>query len=148
MSKDLNRWEGIGRLGKDPDVRYSTQGKAIANFTIACSDDYFDKKSNSWIERTNWVRLVAFDMLAERVGKKLKKGSQIYVSGKLTERKWQDQNGQDRYTTEIVANQMQMLGKNNESPVGTPSNGGQQVSSPSSTPANAGSGDFDDDIPF
>ena len=99
MSKDLNLCQFIGRLGKDPEVRYTPDGKAVANFSIACSDDY-KAKSGEKIEQTNWIKIVAWGRLAEICGEYLKKGSQVYIAGKQVTRKWQDKDGNDRYSTE------------------------------------------------
>ncbi|OAD17157.1 single-stranded DNA-binding protein [Achromobacter insolitus] len=105
MSNDLNRCEFIGRLGKDPDVRYSPEGAAVCNLSLAVGWKTKEK------EGVEWVRIVAFGKLAEICGEYLAKGKQIYVSGRMTTRKWTDKDsGQDRYSTEIVADQMQMLG--------------------------------------
>ena len=110
MSKDLNQCNFIGRLGRDPEAKAMPSGDSVANFSIACGDDYKDKKSGQKVEQANWVNIVVFGRLAEIVGQHLKKGSRVYVSGKQVTRKWQDKNtGADRYTTEIVANEMQML---------------------------------------
>lgn len=140
MSKDLNKWLGIGRLGNDPEIRYTQDGKAVATLSVACSDDYKDKQGNK-IEWTEWVRIVAFGRLAEIIGEYLTKGSQAYFEGKLTTRKWQDKEGNNRYTTEIVLNELQMLGgqsKQNQEP----QNGGQADQS------GQGFDDFDQDLPF
>lgn len=99
----------IGNLGKDPDVRYMPSGDAITNITLATTDSWKDKNGEKQ-ERTEWHRVAFFGKLAEIAGEYLKKGSQIYVEGRLQTRKWQDKDGQDRYTTEIVADRMQMLG--------------------------------------
>jgi single-strand DNA-binding protein len=104
MANDLNRCEFIGRLGKDPELRYSAAGDAIANFSIACS--YKSKEK----ENTEWVRITAFGKLAGICGDYLRKGSQVYIAGRMTTRKWQNKDGVDQYTTEVVADQMQMLG--------------------------------------
>jgi single-strand DNA-binding protein len=109
MSKDLNKWMGIGRLGKNPEVRYTANGTACASLSIACGDDYKDKNTGQKVDKTEWVNICAFGRLAEIIGEYVKKGSKIYIEGKFTTRKWQDQNGQDRYTAEIVASEMQML---------------------------------------
>ena len=109
MSKDLNKWMGIGRLGRDPEVKYTASGKAVANIVLACGDDYKNKQTGQKVEQTEWIRVVAFDRLAEIIGKYTLKGSKIYIEGKFTTRKWQNQQGQDQYTTEIVASEMQML---------------------------------------
>ena len=118
MSKDLNKWMGIGRLGKDPELKYMPSGGAVTNISIACGADYKDKNTGQKVEVTEWVNIVFFNKLAEIVGEYLKKGSQVYVEGSLRTRKWQDQSGADRYTTEIVASEMQMLGGRAENPAG------------------------------
>ena len=110
MANDLNRCEFIGRLGKDPEIRYSASGDAIANFSIAVGWKTKDK------EGAEWVRVTAFGKLAEICGKYLRKGSQVYIAGRMTTRKWQNKDGVDQYTTEIVADQMQMLGGKSEQP--------------------------------
>lgn len=137
----LNNCNFIGRLGNDPDMKYTADGRAIANISIACSESWKDKDGNKQ-ERTEWVRGSAFGKLAEIMGKYLRKGSLVYISGKLNTRKWQDNDGNDRYTTEIIINEMKMLG-------------GKQKKDGSSEPkpepqANgaAASNDFEDDIPF
>lgn len=147
MANDLNKWMGIGRLGKDPEMRYSPDGKAIASLSIACGESWKDKTTGEKQEKTEWVRIVAFGKLAEIIGEYLKKGAQVYIDGKLQTRKWQDKEGKDRYTTEIVADRMQMLGSRNNA-------GGDETSPPrDQRPAGQGArasapADFDDDIPF
>ena len=108
MARGINKVILVGNLGKDPEIRYTASGAAIANITIATSESWRDKQSGEKKEKTEWHRVVFFSRLAEIVGEYLKKGSQVYVEGRLQTRKWQDQSGQDRYTTEIVANEMQM----------------------------------------
>ncbi len=110
MARGINKVILVGNLGKDPEIRYTASGAAIANVTIATTDSWRDKQSGEKQEKTEWHRVVFFNRLAEVVGEYLHKGSQVYVEGRLQTRKWQDQSGQDRYTTEIVANEMQMLG--------------------------------------
>ena len=145
MSKDLNNCQFIGRLGKDPEIRYTADGKAVANFSIACSDDY-KKKSGEKVEQTNWINIVAWDRLAEICGEYLKKGSQVYLAGKQVTRKWEDKEGNTRYTTEIVANEMQMLGSRPDSGARNDNQAPQRPSSPSASgPA---MDNFDDDIPW
>lgn len=100
----------VGNLGKNPEMRYMPNGDAVANITLATSETWKDKQTGEKKESTEWVRVVFFRKLAEIVGQYLKKGSQVYVEGSLKTRKWQDKEGQDRYTTEIVADTMQMLG--------------------------------------
>lgn len=109
MSNDLNRSEFIGRLGKDPELRYSAAGDAFCNFSIACGWKNKEK------EGTEWVKCTAFGKLAEICGKYLSKGSQVYISGRLTTRKWKNKDGVDQYSTEINVDQMQMLGAKPES---------------------------------
>ncbi len=110
MARGVNKVILIGNLGRDPEVRYSPNGSAVANVTLATSESWKDKNSGEKQEKTEWHRVVFFGRLAEIAGEYLKKGSQVYVEGRLQTRKWQDKEGHDRYTTEIVANEMQMLG--------------------------------------
>ena len=146
-SRGINKVILIGNLGKDPEVRYMPNGNAVANVTLATSESWKDKNTGETQERTEWHRVVFFRRLAEVVGEYVKKGSKIYVEGRLQTRKWQDQSGQDRYTTEIVADQMQMLDARG-------SGGGdyapqQRDSASASQPAAQPADDsFDDDIPF
>lgn len=107
---DLNQVQLIGRLGADPEVRYTASGAAIANLRLATSERWKDKQTGEPQERTEWHRVSFFGRQAEVCGEYLKKGSQVYVSGKLQTRKWQDNDGNDRYTTEVVGNNMIMLG--------------------------------------
>ena len=122
--KDLNLCQFIGRLGKDPEVRRSDKG-TMATFSMACSDDYRDKNTGETVQQTNWINIVVFGRLAEIIEQYVTKGSQIYIGGKQRTRKYQDNNGQDRYVTETVASEMQMLdskggGESNENPTATP----------------------------
>ena len=115
----INKWLGIGNLTRDVDLKYSHQGDTIANFTIACGEKYKDKSGNMQ-EQTEFVRIVAFKRLAEICGKYLNKGSKVYIEGKMQTRKYQDKDGVQRYTTEIIAQNMQMLGgQRNDSPKDT-----------------------------
>lgn len=116
MASDLNRCEFIGRLAADPDTRFSPNGKAVTKFRIAVGNKWKDKASGQMQEKTEWVRLVAFGKLAEICGEYLKKGSRVFVAGRFNEEKWQDQNGQDRYSVEIVLNEMTMLDARGEAP--------------------------------
>jgi len=109
MARGINKVILIGNLGSDPEVRYTPSGSAIANISLATSDAWRDKQSGELQERTEWHRVVFFNRLAEIVGEFLRKGSKCYVEGALRTRKWQDKTGQDRYTTEIVASEMQIL---------------------------------------
>lgn len=108
-SRGVNKVILVGNLGQDPEVRYMPNGNAVANLTLATSETWKDKQTGEQKEQTEWHRVTMYRRLAEIVGEYLKKGSKIYVEGRLQTRKWQDQQGQDRYTTEIVANEMQML---------------------------------------
>ena len=110
MARGINKVILVGNLGADPETRYTAGGAAITNIRIATSETWRDKQTGENQERTEWHRVVFFSRLAEIAGEYLRKGSQVYVEGSLRTRKWQDQSGQDRYTTEIVANEMQMLG--------------------------------------
>lgn len=109
MARGVNKVILVGNLGNDPEVRYTPGGGAIANITVATSDSWKDKNTGQKQERTEWHRVVFFNRLAEVAGEYLRKGSKVYVEGSLRTRKWQDQSGQDRYTTEIVGSEMQML---------------------------------------
>jgi len=108
--KGVNKVIIIGNLGKDPEIRYSQNGVAVASMSIATTESWKDKNTGQKQEKTEWHRLVAFGKTAEICGQYLKKGSSAYVEGKLQTRKWQDKDGQDRYTTEIVVDNLQMLG--------------------------------------
>lgn len=151
-SKGVNKVILIGNLGQDPEVRYMPNGNAVANVSLATSESWKDKNTGETQEKTEWHRVVFFRRLAEIVGEYVKKGSKIYVEGRLQTRKWQDNNGQDRYTTEIVADQMQMLDSRGGSAAFEGGRPSQQQSSPASAPAPApapaADEGFDDDIPF
>ncbi len=154
MARGINKVILVGNLGADPETRYSASGSAITNVSLATTDSWRDKASGEQQERTEWHRVVFFNRLAEVAGEYLRKGRQIYVEGRLQTRKWQDKDGQDRYTTEIVASEMQMLGGREDSS-GAPASGQASRSSgfrDKPQPAVAetqGSADFqDDDIPF
>ena len=154
MARGVNKVIMVGNLGKDPDMKYTASGAAIANITLATSESWTDKQTNEKVEKTEWHRVVFFRRLAEIVGEYLRKGSQVYIEGKLQTRKWQDQNGQDRYTTEIVANEMQMLGGRGGDSGGRSQGGGGggfRANAPAqNTPAQSSTdtGFDDDDIPF
>lgn len=145
MARGVNKVILIGNTGKDPEVRYMPTGKAVANISIATSEKWKDKQTGEDQERTEWHNLVFFGRVAEIVGEFVKKGQQIYVEGMLRTRKWQDKEGNDRWSTEIVCHNMQLLGNRG-------SGGGREQSQESSHPeasAPRDSGeDFDDDIPF
>lgn len=164
--RGVNKVILVGNLGQDPETRYMPSGGAVTNVSVATSETWKDKNSGQMQERTEWHRVVFFNRLAEIAGEYLKKGTKVYVEGSLRTRKWQDQSGADRYSTEIVASEMQMLdsrggsgtGGNQESgfegydqmPESRQPMGGSQPSTQSSssysTPASGG--DFEDDIPF
>lgn len=160
MARGVNKAILIGNLGRDPEIRYSPSGAAVANVNIATTESWKDKNTGEQQEKTEWHRIVFFGRLAEIVGEYLKKGSQVYVEGRLQTRKWQDKEGNDRWTTEIVANEMQMLGGRGGSgggsgpedynqDAGYSGGGGGSSSSSSSSGSSSGpSDDFDDDIPF
>lgn len=138
----------VGRLGKDPETRYMTNGEAVTNATLATSENWKDKSGEKQ-EKTEWHNLVFYRRLAEIAGEYLKKGSQVYIEGKLQTRKWQDKNGQDRYTTEILVNEMQMLGGKSGSSYEVVDRPAASAPAPSRQPAAKSNFDnFDDDIPF
>ena len=141
--KGINKAIIIGNLGADPEVRYTPSNTAVCNITVATSEQWKDKQTGERQEKTEWHRIVMFNRLAEIAGEYLKKGSKVYIEGRLQTRKWQGQDGQDRYTTEIVANEMQMLD----------SRSGNTQSGAGNTQSGAGNAqggdDFDDSsIPF
>jgi len=109
MARGINKVILVGNAGQDPEIRNTTNGSQVTNITVATSESWTDKQTGQKQDRTEWHRVVFFNKLAEIAGQYLKKGSKVYIEGSLRTRKWQDQNGQDRYTTEIVANEMQML---------------------------------------
>lgn len=158
MARGINKVILVGNLGADPETRYMPSGGAVTNIRLATSDSWRDKQSGEQQERTEWHRVVFFNRLAEVAAEYLRKGSQVYVEGRIRTNKWQGQDGQDRYTTEIVANEMQMLGSRGGGGGGYQSGGGSSDSgaaggSRESSPAAAvgssgGVDDFDDDIPF
>jgi single-strand DNA-binding protein len=161
----LNKVTLIGRLGADPEVRYMPSGSAVANVSLATNFRWKDKQTGEKKESTEWHRVVFFNRLAEIVGEYLKKGAQVYVEGRLQTRKWQDQNGHDRYTTEIIASEMQMLDSRSggtghfgneqpqtiapETPAYTHQASQQkQLGTMPPAPPPHNYDDFDDDIPF
>lgn len=170
MARGINKVILIGNVGKDPEVRYMPSGGAVTNITVATSESWKDKQSGQQQERTEWHRVVFFNRLGEIAGEYLRKGSKVYVEGSLRTRKWQGQDGQDKYTTEIVGSEMQMLDSRGGSGAGAGGGDyqqqgggapqGQQAApqqqrsnqgfdAPAqSSPAPGGFDDFDDDIPF
>jgi single-strand DNA-binding protein len=157
MARGVNKVILVGNLGKDPETRYMPSGSAVTNLRIATTEAWKDKQSGEQQERTEWHAVAMFGRLAEIAAEYLRKGSQVYIEGKLRTRKWQDKEGKDRYTTEIVADEMQMLGGKGggasagagamagaASGGGASSGGGRAAVNDSGGPP----GDFDDDIPF
>ncbi len=148
-SRGVNKVILIGNLGQDPEVRYMPNGGAVCNITVATSETWKDKNTGENQERTEWHRVVMFRRLAEIAGEYLKKGSKVYLEGRLQTRKWQDQQGQDRYTTEIVADEMQMLdsrgGGSTDFRPAQSNAAPQQSQQPQNAPVDNG---FEDDIPF
>ncbi len=148
MARGVNKAIIVGTLGQDPEVRYTASGSAVANISVATNESWRDKATGEAQERTEWHRIVMFGKLAEIAQQYLKKGSQAYFEGRIQTRKWQDQSGNDRYSTEIVANEMQMLGGRGGG--GAPMDSGGQSQS-QSKPAPAETAPMDDgfdDIPF
>jgi len=155
MARGINKVILIGNLGADPEVRYMPSGGAVTNVRLATSESWKDKNTGEQQERTEWHRVVFFGRLAEIAGEYLRKGSKIYCEGRLQTRKWQDNNGVDRYTTEIVANEMQMLdsrggggGGDFNQDTGGQSSGGGRSPAPAGGGKSGGYDEFDDDIPF
>jgi single-strand DNA-binding protein len=163
MARGVNKVILIGHLGADPETRAMPSGSSVANLRIATTESWRDKQSGEQQERTEWHRVALFGRLAEIAGEYLKKGSQVYIEGSLRTRKWQDKQGNERYSTEIVGNEMQMLGGRGGGGAGAPSAGGggaaggtprepmPDYAGPSGGGAGGGGGggeDFDDDIPF
>ncbi|MGD9662386.1 MAG: single-stranded DNA-binding protein [Porticoccaceae bacterium] len=161
MARGINKVILVGNLGQDPETRYMPNGNAVTNASIATSDTWKDKQTGQQQERTEWHRVVFFNKLGEIAGQYLKKGSKVYIEGSLRTRKWQGQDGSDRYTTEIVASDMQMLdGRPSSGDYSPPADSWSQSApqssgapaKPSSQPpaqeSSGGFADFDDDIPF
>ena len=151
MARGINKVILVGNLGADPETRYMPSGGAVTNIRIATTDSWRDKESGEQQERTEWHSVALFGRLGEIAGEYLRKGRQVYIEGRLRTRKWQDRDGNDRYTTEIVANEMQMLGGRADAGADA---GAPARTAPAAAPAAAAaasttdSGDFDDDIPF
>ena len=160
MARGINKVILIGNLGRDPETRYSQGGSAVTTFSIATTDQWRDRETNEQQERTEWHRIVCFARLAEIAGQYLRRGSKCYIEGRLQTRSWEDREGQTRYTTEVVARDMQMLDSRGDAPGGyaPPPRGGaeQERAQPgrSAAPAAPAAGapddldDLDDDIPF
>lgn len=162
MARGINKVIIVGNVGGDPETRYMPSGSAVTNLTIATNESWKDKQTGEQKERTEWHRVAMFNRLAEIAAEYLRKGSQVYIEGKLRTRKWQDKSGNDRYTTEIIADEMQMLGGRGGSGGGGNFGGSSQGSSQDggqsggpgggqgggNAPPQPGPDDFDDDIPF
>ncbi len=166
MARGINKVIVVGNLGGDPETRYMPSGSAVTNMTVATNESWKDKQTGEQKERTEWHKVAMFGRLAEIAAEYLRKGSQVYIEGKLRTRKWQGKDGQDRYTTEIIADEMQMLGgrggaggggsfgggggggqQDGGQQDGGQQGGGQQGGG-GSAPPQPGPDDFDDDIPF
>ena len=149
MARGVNKVILVGNLGVAPEVRYTPGGTAVANVSVATSSSWRDKQSGEMVDKTEWHRVVFFGRLAEIVGEYLHKGSKIYLEGGLRTRKWQDKNGLDRYTTEIVANEMHMLdSKSGASGFDSSSNSSGSSDTQLAGGNSGGHDNFDDDIPF
>ncbi|MGH8198229.1 MAG: single-stranded DNA-binding protein [Steroidobacteraceae bacterium] len=152
MARGVNKVILIGNLGKDPQQRAMPSGKAVVNFSLATTDGWRDKQTGENKEATEWHNVVMFDRLAEIAAEYLRKGSHVYVEGRIRTRKWQDREGQDRYTTEIVANEMQMLGgrgSSDRAAAAPPDRAKERSEEPVARGETAGVAEsFDDDIPF
>lgn len=145
-TKGVNKVILVGNLGQDPEVKYMPNGDAVCNITVATSESWKDKASGQQKEKTEWHRVVMFRRLGEIAGQYLKKGSKVYLEGKLQTRKWQGKDGADRYTTEINASEMQMLDSKGQAPQAV--NQAPQAQPAAAQPAVDPSPSFDDDIPF
>lgn len=146
MTRGVNKAIILGSLGQDPEVRYTGSGVAVTTISIATNEQWKDKNTGETQERTEWHRVVFYSRLAEIVGEYLRKGSQVYIEGRIQTRKWQDKEGNDRYTTEIVANEMQMLGS--KSSGNAPPSADHKPDEPDKPSNTQDADDFDDDIPF
>ena len=147
MARGINKVIIVGNLGNDPETKYMPSGSAVTNLSVATNESWKDKQTGEQKDRTEWHRVAMFGRLAEISAEYLRKGSQVYIEGKLRTRKWQDKQGNDRYSTEVIADEMQMLGGRTGG--GAPAMGGPPQSSPppQGSPGPSGGDDFDDDIP-
>ncbi len=155
MARGVNKVIIVGTLGKDPETRYMPSGSAVTNLRLATNEQWKDKQTGEQQERTEWHSIAMFGRLAEIAAEYLRKGSQVYIEGKLRTRKWQDKEGKDRYTTEIVADEMQMLGGKGGGGASAGAAGGMGAGAASGGGGRAAvndsggpPGEFDDDIPF
>lgn len=145
--RGVNKSIIIGRLGNDPEISYTADGKAVAKLSVATSEKWKDKQGQQQ-ERTEWHRISAFGRLAEIMGEYLRKGSQVYIEGKLRTNRWKDKDGNDRYTTEILANEMQMLGQSGSANGQSAGAQRQQAPNQSYAPSTDFFDEFDDSVPF
>lgn len=141
MSRGVNKVTLVGNLGADPETKAMPSGTMVANLRLATADSYKDKQTNEWVERTEWHRVSLFGRLAEVVQQYLKKGSKVYIEGSIRTRKWQDKEGKDRYSTEIVGNELLMLD-------GKPQGARQSEDAPAQTGNTNRPDEFGDEIPF
>src|SRR5687768_16213986 len=160
MARRVNKVILVGNLGADPDTRYMPSGKAVTNIRVATSESWKDRQTGDMQERTEWHSIVMYDKLGAIAAEYLRKGSQVYIEGKIRTRKWQDKEGKDRYTTEIVADEMQMLGSKGGGASAGAAAGASAGAAGAGGASGGGSGraavndnggppgDFDDDIPF
>jgi single-strand DNA-binding protein len=147
MARGVNKVILVGNLGRDPEIRYTQDGQAVVNFTLATSMEWRDKATGEKRDKTEWHRIVAFRKLAEICGEYLSKGKQVYIEGRLQTRSW-EQDGVTKYTTEVVASDMQMLGSKSDSGGGGGYNSGPAYDDQPSSPRSGGAGEAEDDIPF
>ncbi|MDH5483797.1 MAG: single-stranded DNA-binding protein [Gammaproteobacteria bacterium] len=156
MARGINKVIIVGNCGKDPETRYMPSGGAVTSLVVATSEQWTDKQTNQKQERTEWHNVTFFGRLAEIAAEYLRKGSQVYIEGSLRTEKWQDKNGNDRYTTKIIASEMQMLGSrssggdysSSQQGQNAPSQQQSQNNAPQQQPVAAMDDSFDDDIPF
>ncbi|WP_405240242.1 single-stranded DNA-binding protein [Lentisalinibacter orientalis] len=148
MARGINKVILVGNLGQDPDTRYMPSGSAVTNLRIATSEQWKDKQTGEQKERTEWHNVAMFGRLAEIAAEYLRKGSQVYIEGKLRTRKWQDKQGNDRWTTEVIADEMQMMGGRGGGGGAGPMSSQDSGPSGGNYPDTGGGEEFDDDIPF
>ncbi len=148
MARGINKVIIVGNLGQDPDTRYMPSGAAVTNFTVATNESWKDKETGEQKDRTEWHKITMFGRLAEVSAEYLRKGSQVYIEGKLRTEKWQDKDGKDRYTTKIIADEMQMLGGRGGGGGAPMHDSGASQGAPPGPPPQGSADEFDDDIPF
>jgi len=148
MARGINKVILIGNLGRDPEIKYLPSGDALANLAVATSESWKDKNTGERVEKTEWHRVVLFKRLAEIAGEYLRKGSKVYIEGRLQTRKWQAQDGSDRYSTEIIANELQMLDGHNQGTQGHQQQPQQRQQAPTQQQVPQGMDDWDSGIPF